>query len=135
MESSRTPPAVRASGTAGGLARSAAAGQKLPRSRSTKRSVRRPCCWVDAPTSSWPRSNLKQRLAGDIVVAGSFHLVHVLLEHELVDELRLMVYPVVLGMGKRLFAETSDKKPLRLVGNRTVAGDLALLTYQPVGKT
>jgi len=80
-------------------------------------------------------SNLKQRLAGDIVVAGSFQLVHVLLEHELVDELRLMVYPVVLGIGKRLFAETSDKKPLRLVGNRTVAGDLALLTYQPVGKT
>ena len=69
------------------------------------------------------------------MVAGSFQLVHVLLEHELVDELRLMVYPVVLGIGKRLFAETSDKKPLRLVGNRTVAGDLALLTYQPVGKT
>ncbi len=80
-------------------------------------------------------STLKQRLAGDIVVAGSFQLVHVLLEHDLIDELRLMVYPVALGIGKRLFAETSDKKPLRLVGNRTVAGDLALLTYQPVMKT
>ena len=76
-------------------------------------------------------SALKQQLAGDIVVAGSFQLVHTLLEHDLVDELRLMIYPVVLGAGARLFGETSDEKPLRLIGNTTVAGDLAYLTYQP----
>lgn len=79
-------------------------------------------------------SALKQQLAGDIVVAGSFQLVHALLEHDLVDELRLMIYPVVLGAGARLFGETSDKKPLRLIGNTTVAGDLAYLTYQPAGR-
>ena len=79
-------------------------------------------------------SALKQQLAGDIVVAGSFQLVHTLLEHDLVDELRLMIYPVVLGAGARLFGETSDKKPLRLTGNTTVAGDLAYLTYQPAGR-
>jgi dihydrofolate reductase len=76
-------------------------------------------------------SKLKQQLAGDVVVAASFHLVHTLLEHDLADELRLMVYPVVLGTGRRLFGETSDKKPLRLIGNKTVAGDLAYLTYEP----
>jgi len=77
-------------------------------------------------------SALRQRLAGDIVVAASFQLVHTLLEHDLVDELRLMIYPVVLGAGRRLFGETSDQKPLRLIGNATVAGDLAYLTYEPV---
>jgi dihydrofolate reductase len=77
-------------------------------------------------------SALRQQLAGDIVVAGSFQLVHTLLEHDLVDELRLMIYPVVLGTGQRLFVETSDKKPLRLLGTRVVDGDLAYLTYQTV---
>ena len=77
-------------------------------------------------------STLKRQLAADIVVAGSFQLVHTLLEHDLVDELRLMVYPVVLGTGRRLFGETSDKKSVRLVGNKTVAGDLAYLTYELV---
>jgi dihydrofolate reductase len=76
-------------------------------------------------------SKLKQEVAGDIVVAASFQLVHTLIEHDLVDELRLMIYPVVLGAGERLFGETSDKKPLRLVDARTV-DDLAHLTYQPV---
>jgi dihydrofolate reductase len=76
-------------------------------------------------------SKLKQQLAGDIVVAASFQLVHALLEHDLVDQLRLMIYPVVLGAGERLFGETSDKKLMRLVGNRTV-DDLAFLTYEPV---
>jgi dihydrofolate reductase len=74
-------------------------------------------------------SALKQQLAGDILVAASFQLVHTLLEHDLVDELRLMIYPVVLGAGKRLFGETSDKKIMRLVGNETV-DDLAFLTYE-----
>jgi dihydrofolate reductase len=72
------------------------------------------------------------QLAGDIVIAASFQLVHPLLEHDLVDELRLMIYPVVLGSGRRMFGETSDKKPMRLVGNRTVDGDLAYLTYERV---
>ena len=77
-------------------------------------------------------SALKQQLAGDIVVAGSFQLVHTLLEHDLVDELRLMIYPVVLGAGQRLFGETSDKKPTRLISTQTVGDGLALLTYEVV---
>jgi dihydrofolate reductase len=77
-------------------------------------------------------SKLKQQLAGDIVVPASFQLVRTLLEHDLIDELRLMIYPVVLGAGERLFGETSDKKPLRLISTRTVGNDLAYLTYQPV---
>jgi dihydrofolate reductase len=77
-------------------------------------------------------SKLKQQLAGDIVAPASFQLVCTLLEHDLVDELRLMIYPVVLGAGERLFGETSDKKPLRLISTQTVGNDLAYLTYQPV---
>ena len=77
-------------------------------------------------------SKLKQQLAGDIVVPASFQLVRTLLEHDLADELRLMIYPVVLGAGERLFGETSDKKPLRLISTRTVGNDLAYLIYQPV---
>jgi len=76
-------------------------------------------------------SKLKQELAGDIVVYAIAPLVHTLMEHDLVDELRLMIFPVVLGAGARLFGETTGSKPLRLVGNRTVDGDLAYLTYQP----
>ena len=77
-------------------------------------------------------SKLKQQLAGDIVVPASFQLVRTLIEHDLIDELRLMIYPVALGAGERLFGETSDKKPLRLISTRTVGNDLAYLTYQPV---
>src|SRR5213083_2348485 len=77
-------------------------------------------------------SKLKQELNGEIVVAASFQLLHTLMEHDLVDELRLMFYPVVLGAGERLFGETSDKRPMRLLATRTVAGDLAYLTYEPV---
>jgi dihydrofolate reductase len=76
-------------------------------------------------------SALKQQLAGDIVVAASFQLVHALFEHDLVDELRLMIYPVVLGAGERLFGETSGTKLMRLIANTTV-DDLAFLTYEPV---
>ena len=77
-------------------------------------------------------SRLKDDLDGEILVYASFRLVHMLLEHDLVDELRLMVYPVVLGAGERLFGETSDKKPMRLLDARTVGDDLALLTYEPI---
>ena len=77
-------------------------------------------------------SKLKQELNGDLVVYASFQLARTLIEHDLVDELRLMIYPVVLGAGERLFGETSDKKPLRLISTRTVGNDLAYLTYQPV---
>jgi dihydrofolate reductase len=65
-------------------------------------------------------SEVKEKHDGDIVVHGSARLVQGLLEQDLVDELRLMTFPVVLGAGKRLFGETSDKKPLRLADSRTV---------------
>jgi dihydrofolate reductase len=77
-------------------------------------------------------SKLKQEITGDIVVYASGQLVHTLVEHDLVDELRLMVYPFVLGAGQRLFGETSDKKPMRLVRAQTVGDSLAFLTYRPV---
>jgi dihydrofolate reductase len=77
-------------------------------------------------------STLKRELDGEIVVYGSFQLVRALLEHDLVDELRLLIYPVVLGAGARLFGETSDKTPLRLVGSRTVGDGIAFLSYEPV---
>jgi dihydrofolate reductase len=77
-------------------------------------------------------SKLKQELNGEIVVYGSLQLVRTLVEHDLVDELRLMIYPVVLGAGERLFGETSDKKPMRLVDTKTVGGGVAFLTYEPV---
>ncbi|WP_369251871.1 dihydrofolate reductase family protein [Streptomyces sp. R41] len=77
-------------------------------------------------------SNLKQELDGDIVVYASTQLVHTLMEHDLVDELRLTILPVVLGAGERLFGEISDRKPMRLIDTRTVGDGLAFLTYQPV---
>jgi dihydrofolate reductase len=77
-------------------------------------------------------SQLRQALDGEILVYASFQLVQMLIEHDLVDELRLMVYPVVLGAGERLFGETKDEIPMRLLDARTVGDDLALLTYEPV---
>ena len=77
-------------------------------------------------------SKLKQELNGEIVVYASSQLVHTLMEQDLVDELRLTVYPVVLGAGERLFGDTSDKKPMRLVHTRTVGDGLAYLVYQRV---
>ena len=74
-------------------------------------------------------SKLKRKLDGEIVVAGSIRLVHALMENELVDELRLMVYPIALGAGERLFRETSEQRPMRLIEARRV-DDLAYLTYE-----
>ena len=75
-------------------------------------------------------SKLKDELDGDIVVHGSAQLVQALVEDGLVDELRLMVFPVVLGSGKRLFGETTDKKPLRLKDSKTVGDGVSILTYE-----
>ena len=75
---------------------------------------------------------LVAELDGEIVVAGSIRLVRTLMENDLVDELRLMIYPVVLGGGARLFGETSDKKPMRLVDTQTVGDGVAILTYERV---
>ncbi len=77
-------------------------------------------------------SKLKHELDGEIVVYASRQLVRTLMEHDLADELRLIVFPVVLGAGERLFGETSDKKPLRLVETRTVGDGLAYLSYELV---
>jgi dihydrofolate reductase len=79
-------------------------------------------------------AKLRQGLGGDIVVNGSAQLVQTLLEHDLVDELRLMVFPVVLGTGKRLFGDTSDKKRLRLTDSKTVGDGISILIYEPAGK-
>ena len=74
---------------------------------------------------------LKQEQEGTIVVHGSIQLAQALLENDLVDQLNLMVFPVVLGGGKRLFGETSDKKRLELVESRTVGDGVAILIYRP----
>jgi dihydrofolate reductase len=77
-------------------------------------------------------SKLKQELDGEIVVPASYQLGRTLIEHDLVDELRLVVFPVVLGAGDRLFGHTTDKKPMRLVDTKTIGEGLAYLVYQPV---
>ena len=77
-------------------------------------------------------AKLKQEHTGEIFVPGSFQLVRALLEHDLVDELRLKIFPVVLGAGQRLFGQASDKKPVRLAGTQIVEGGIAYLTYQPI---
>jgi dihydrofolate reductase len=76
-------------------------------------------------------AKLRQEQDGNIVVHGSARLVQTLLERDLVDELRLMVFPVVLGSGKRLFDGLSDKKLLRLVDSKVVGDGVAILIYQP----
>jgi dihydrofolate reductase len=76
-------------------------------------------------------TKLKQQIDGDIVVHGSARLAQTLLEHDLVDELRLMVYPVVLGSGKRLFGDTSEKKPLQLAESKVVGDGVGILIYRP----
>jgi dihydrofolate reductase len=74
-------------------------------------------------------SKLKRELEGDIVVPASYRLGRTLIEHDLVDELRLVVFPVVLGAGARLFGETGDKKPMRLVDSKTIGHGLVFLSY------
>jgi dihydrofolate reductase len=73
---------------------------------------------------------LKQEVDGNIYVHGSLQLARELLDNDLVDELHLMVFPVVLGTGKRIFGETSDKKPLRLKDSKTVGEGVSILTYE-----
>jgi dihydrofolate reductase len=75
-------------------------------------------------------SKLRQQLDGEIVVYASSQLVRTLMEHDLVDEVRLMVYPVVLGGGRRLFGEATDTTSMRLLSTRTVGDSLAFLTYE-----
>ena len=75
-------------------------------------------------------TKLKKKLKGNIVVHGSAQLVQALVANDLIDELRLMVFPVVLGTGKRLFGETSDKVPLKLTESKTVGDGVTILIYQ-----
>jgi len=75
-------------------------------------------------------SKLKQQLDGEIVIPASYQLGRTLIQHDLVDELRLVVFPVVLGAGERLFGETADKKPMRLVDTKTIGDGLVFLTYE-----
>jgi dihydrofolate reductase len=77
-------------------------------------------------------TRLRQRIDGDILVVASVGVVRTLMEHDMVDELRLKVFPVVLGAGQPLFGETSGSKAMRLVDLRTLDGDTAFLTYQRV---
>ena len=77
-------------------------------------------------------SKLKKKIHGEILVYASYQLVHTLMEHDLVDELRLVIFPVVLGAGERLFGATSEKKALRLVDVTTIGDGLTFVTYQVV---
>jgi dihydrofolate reductase len=75
---------------------------------------------------------LKQEISGEILVYASYQLVRTLIEHDLADELRLTIFPVLLGAGERLFGETSDRKPLRLTSSRTLGQGLSFVTYEIV---
>ena len=77
-------------------------------------------------------SKLRQEIDGDIVVYASYQLERALIEHGLVDELRLFVFPVVVGAGERLFGETTGTRPFRLADSRTVGDSLVLLTYEAI---
>ena len=79
-------------------------------------------------------SKLKQDLDGEIVVPASYQLGRTLIEHDLVDELRLVVFPVVLGAGERLFGETGETKPMRLANSQTIGDGLTYLTYEFLGR-
>jgi dihydrofolate reductase len=77
-------------------------------------------------------AKLKHDISGEILVYASYQLVQTLIEHDLVDELRLVIFPVVLGAGERLFGETSGSKPMRLVQVTTIGDGLTFVTYEVV---
>jgi dihydrofolate reductase len=77
-------------------------------------------------------TKLKGEVDGNIVVHGSRQLAQTLLDLDLADEIRLMVFPVVLGAGKRFFGETSDKKTMRLTNHQVVGDGVAIMVYEPV---
>ena len=79
-------------------------------------------------------SKLKQKVRGDILVSGSAKLVQTLIANDLVDQLNLMVFPVILGSGKRLFGETDDLKTLQLAESKTVGDGVAIMVYKPAGQ-
>ena len=76
-------------------------------------------------------AKLKKELDGEIVIHGSVQLVRSLMEDDLIDEYRLMVFPVVLGSGKRLFGESDEAKSLKLVDTKNVGEGVAVLTLEP----
>ena len=78
-------------------------------------------------------SRLKQQPGRDILIHGSADLVHTLMQHDLIDEYRIMVHPVVVGSGKRLFRDGSDTKVLSLAETRMLGPDVVVLSYQPAG--
>lgn len=75
---------------------------------------------------------LKQQQGGPILVAGSRTLVHTLMRHSLIDEYRLMIFPVVLGSGRRLFSETPDKTVLKFADTQIFSSGVVLHTYHPI---
>ena len=78
-------------------------------------------------------SRLKQRTGGDILIFGSGDLVNTLMQHDLIDEYRLMIFPVVVGSGKRLFGDRSEQKALKLLDTKTFGSGVVVLSYQPAG--
>jgi dihydrofolate reductase len=88
---------------------------------------------IDGGDLSAAVERMRREHDGDIVVHGSGQLVQALLDQDLVDELRLMVFPVVLGKGQRLFGETAGMKPLQLTDSKTVGDGVEILVYQPAG--
>ena len=80
-------------------------------------------------------SKLKHELDGEIAIPASYQLCRTLMEHDLLDELRVVVFPVVVGAGQRLFGETSTTKPMRLLNTQTIGEGLMYLSYQFVHNT